>query len=68
MLKRKHLDNIVSHKLIDISSLTFGVLDLKTIFLGCLLSDWISTFKSEKAGLPLSHWEPINWQIRIIHE
>ena len=59
MLERKHLDNIVSHKLMNISSIAFGGLDLKTVFLGCLLGDRISTFKSEKAGLPPSHWKPI---------
>jgi hypothetical protein len=43
----------------NISSIAFGGLDLRTIFLGCLLGDRISTFKSEKAGLPPSHWKPI---------
>ena len=59
VLERKHLDNIVSAKLRNISSICFGGSDLKTVFLGCLLGDEIATFKSRIAGLQSTHWEPI---------
>ena len=59
LLERKHLDNIRSQKLRNISSIAFGGKDLRTVFLGCLLGNQIATFKSEKVGLPLSHWKPI---------
>lgn len=58
ILERKHLDNIVSTKLRNISSICFGGSDLKTVFLGCLLGDKIATFKSEIAGLQPTHWNP----------
>ena len=59
ILERKHLDNIVSTRLKNISSICFGGSDLKTVFLGCLLGDKIATFKSEIAGLQPTHWNPI---------
>ena len=58
ILERKHLDNIVSTRLKNISSICFGGSDLKNVFLGCLLGDEIATFKSEIAGLQPTHWEP----------
>ena len=58
ILERKHLDNIVSTRLRNISSICFGGSDLKTVFLGCLLGDQIATFKSEIAGLQPTHWNP----------
>mgnify|MGYP000530369662 CR=1 FL=1 len=59
VLERNHLDNIVSTRLKNISSICFGGSDLKTVFLGCLLGDKIATFKSEIAGLQPTHWNPI---------
>jgi hypothetical protein len=59
LLERKHLENIRSQKLRNISSIAFGGKDLRTVFLGCLLGNQIATFKSEKVGLPPSHWKPI---------
>ena len=59
LLERKHLDNIVSERLKNISSVAFGGKDLRTVFLGCLLGDQIATFKTEHTGIPPSHWKPI---------
>jgi len=59
LLERKHLDNIVSKRLKNISSIAFGGDDLKTIYLGCLLGEQIASFKTDIAGLPPSHWSPI---------
>ncbi|MDC1260192.1 hypothetical protein N8014_01285 [Pseudomonadota bacterium] len=58
-LRREHLDQIVSLKLKNISSIAFGGIDLKTIYLGCLLGTKIAKFNSEISGLPPSHWSPI---------
>ena len=55
-LTREHLDNIVSVKLKNISSIAFGGIDMKTIYLGCLLGQKIAKFKSNVSGLPPSHW------------
>ena len=55
-LTREHLDNIVSVKLKNISSIAFGGIDMKTIYLGCLLGQKVAKFKSNVAGLPPSHW------------
>ena len=57
ILERKHLDNIVSTKLKNISSIAFGGSDLKNIYLGCLLGKRIATFKSKIRGLEPSHWK-----------
>lgn len=54
---RSHLDNVKSRKLKNISSLAFGGPDLKTAYLGCLLGDRVSTFKTRVAGVPPIHWE-----------
>jgi sugar lactone lactonase YvrE len=58
-LKREHLDQIVSLKLKNISSIAFGGMDLKTIYLGCLLGKQIAKFNSEISGLPPSHWSSV---------
>ena len=58
ILERKHLDNIVSTKLKNISSIAFGGPNLETVYLGCLLGDSIATFKSKIQGLEPSHWKP----------
>ena len=58
-LRREHLDQIVSLKLKNISSIAFGGIDLKTIYLGCLLGTKIAKFNSEISGLPPSHWSPV---------
>lgn len=55
-LGREHLDAIKSKRLKNISSLTFGGKDLKTIYLGCLLGDSLATFSSPVAGVPPVHW------------
>ena len=57
ILERKHLDNIVSTKLKNISSIAFGGSDLENIYLGCLLGKQIATFKSKIRGLEPSHWK-----------
>ena len=57
ILERKHLDNIVSTKLKNISSIAFGGYDLKNIYLGCLLGKQVATFKSNIRGLEPSHWK-----------
>lgn len=56
-LGRPHLDRAVSRRLANISSLAFGGVELKTIYLGCLLGDSIAHFQSPVAGHPPSHWE-----------
>ena len=63
-LERKHLDNVGGKKLKNISSIAFGGCDLKTIFLGCLLGNQITTFKSSISGLKPSHWEPIKLLVK----
>ena len=55
-LKRDHLDQIISIKLKNISSIAFGGKDLKTVYLGCLLGQSIAIFESKIAGLSPSHW------------
>ena len=55
-LGRPHLDQAVSAKLRNISSLAFGGPDLKTVYLGCLLGDSIASFRSPVAGHPPLHW------------
>ena len=57
ILERKHLDNIVSTKLKNISSIAFGGSDLGNIYLGCLLGKQIATCKSKIPGLEPSHWK-----------
>jgi hypothetical protein len=53
---RPHLDQVVSRRLRNISSLAFGGADLRTGYLGCLLGDSIATFRSPVAGFPPAHW------------
>ena len=43
-MDRRHLDNIKSRRLRNISSLAFGGSDLKTIYMGYLLGDSLATF------------------------
>jgi hypothetical protein len=54
---RPHLDDVKSKQLRNISSLAFGGPDLKTVYLGCLLTDTIYTFPSPQAGHPPAHWQ-----------
>ncbi len=56
-LGREHLDQAVSRKLKNISSLAFGGEDLRTVYLGCLLGAEIATFRSDWAGLRPYHWD-----------
>ncbi len=53
---RAHLDQVVSQRLRNISSLAFGGLDMKTVYLGCLLGEEVMTFRSPVAG-----WKPPHW-------
>ena len=53
---RRHLDNVKSRKLGNISSLAFGGTDLSTAYLGCLLDSSIYSFKSTYCGHPPPHW------------
>jgi sugar lactone lactonase YvrE len=53
---RPHLDQVVSRRLRNISSLAFGGPDLRTAYLGCLLGDAIATFRAPVAGFPPAHW------------
>jgi sugar lactone lactonase YvrE len=53
---RPHLDRVPSTQLKNISSLAFGGPDLRTVFLGCLLGDQLTTFRSPLPGLPPVHW------------
>jgi sugar lactone lactonase YvrE len=53
---RPHLDQVISRRLRNISSLAFGGPDLRTAFLGCLLGDAIATFGAPVAGFPPAHW------------
>jgi hypothetical protein len=55
-MDRRHLDNIKSRRLRNVSSLAFGGSDLKTVYLGCLLGDSLATFRSPVAGRPPAHW------------
>lgn len=57
MLGRKHLDNVASQQLKNISNLAFGGNNLETAYLGNLLGDSISWFKSPVAGVQLPHWD-----------
>jgi sugar lactone lactonase YvrE len=53
---RPHLDQAVSKRLRNISSLAFGGADLRTAYLGCLSGDAIATLPVEVAGHPPAHW------------
>ncbi|MEM7274023.1 MAG: SMP-30/gluconolactonase/LRE family protein [Actinomycetota bacterium] len=55
-LDRPHLDTVVSSRLANISSLCFGGPDRRTGYLGCLLGQSITTFRSPVAGAVPSHW------------
>lgn len=56
-LGRPHLDRVESARLRNISSLAFGGRGLRTAFLGCLLGESITAFRSTVAGAPPAHWE-----------
>lgn len=53
---RPHLDHAAGRRLKNISSLAFGGPDLRTAYLGCLVSDSIMTFRAPVAGHPPVHW------------
>ncbi len=53
---RPHLDQMVSQRLRNISSLAFGGDDMKTIYLGCLLGEEVMTCRS-----PIAGWQPAHW-------
>ncbi len=56
-MDRPHLDEIQSKRLRNISSLAFGGSDLRTVYLGCLLADFLFSFRSPVAGRPPLHWK-----------
>jgi sugar lactone lactonase YvrE len=56
LMGRPHLDQVKSKHLKNISSIAFGGKDLKTVYLGCLLGDTVTSFRSEIAGAPPVHW------------
>lgn len=53
---RPHLDNVVSKRLRNISSIAFGGPERRISYLGCLLSDRIVSFPSPIAGAEPAHW------------
>ena len=53
---RPHLDRCAGKVLKNISSLTFGGLDRRTAFLGCLLGDSLACFQTPVSGHPPIHW------------
>jgi hypothetical protein len=53
---RAHLDQVKSRKLKNLSSLAFGGRNLRTAFLGSLLSDRIAFFRAPVMGRPPVHW------------
>jgi len=55
---RPHLDTAKSRVLRNISSIAFGGVDRRTVYLGCLLDDAIYAFRASVAGLAPAHW---NW-------
>ena len=57
-LERKHLDKVGGEILKNISSLAFGGNDMRTVYLGCLHGDSITTFRSKIAGARPAHWQP----------
>ncbi|MEO8755978.1 MAG: SMP-30/gluconolactonase/LRE family protein [Casimicrobiaceae bacterium] len=57
-LGRPHLDTSRSGTLRNISSIAFGGVDRRTVYLGCLLDDAIYAFRAPVAGLAPAHW---NW-------
>lgn len=54
---RPHLDTINGRMLRNVSSIAFGGVDRRTVYLGCLLDDTIYTFRSPVAGLAPAHWQ-----------
>ncbi len=55
---RPHLDTAKSAMLRNISSIAFGGVDRRTVYLGCLLDDAIYAFRAADPGLAPAHW---NW-------
>lgn len=53
---RPHLDTAKSGMLRNISSIAFGGIDRRTVYLGCLLDDAIYAFRAPVAGLAPAHW------------
>lgn len=53
---RPHLDQVKSHYLKNISSLAFGGVNQKTVYLGCLLDERIAVFHSTIPGVSPVHW------------
>ena len=51
------MNDLKSQKLKNISSLAFGGLNLKDIYLGCLLGNQIAYFKNDISGLEPAYWK-----------
>ena len=56
-LGRPHMDQVVSRRLRNISSIAFGGTNLCTGYLGCLLGDCVATLPMLVAGHPPVHWD-----------
>jgi len=56
-MEKRHLAEIPSKRLRNISNLAFGGPDLRTAYLGCLLGDQVASFPAPVAGHPLPHWD-----------
>lgn len=54
---RPHLDQVRSRALKNVSSLAFGGADLRTAYIGCLLGDSVTAWRSSVAGAPPPYWE-----------
>ncbi len=55
-IARKDVQHTPTNVLKNIASVTFGGSDLRTVYLGSLGGDTLSTFRSPVAGLPPVHW------------
>ena len=55
-LTRVDIDTGRSRALGNLSSVTFGGPDLRTVYLGSLFGERIATFRSPIAGAPPPHW------------
>ena len=61
---RPHLDKHPAKTMRNISSIAFGGVDLRTIYVGCLLGDAIASFRVPVTGNLPSHW---TWPTGRIH-
>lgn len=54
---REHMNIGAARRLRNITSVTFGGPELKTVYLGSLFGDGLFTFRSPVAGAIPAHWE-----------